>query len=485
MYEIGMMDDKKEGLAGLLFLLQEGLLSPFVVLEESKLLSVHHDFARIFGYSREELIGKDFFEMVDTDSHEALRMWLFGRFPDDLNLLEIKIESSEGASRYIELYGTRRVVKNRRYCIISKVTDITDRKLEEKAAREIQERFRAAFHYAAVGMALVGVNGRFIEVNYAMCEILGALEEELQQSLYQDWLHPDETELYLDSCTRLLIGEIASYELEQRYRHVSGRTIWVLLSATLVRDELGKPLYYIMQLQDTTERRKAEELLRKSDKLSAVGQLAAGVAHEVRNPLTVLKGFTQMLLSTNEEHQQYYRMMLSEVDRIEAIIGEFLLLAKPQETKFNLHSLGEIVHDVVALMETKAVMNNVEIVYQCHTDNSIIECDANQLKQVYINMLQNAVDAMPRGGQVSVELSEAAEGNYMVRIADQGCGIPEERIARLGEPFYSSKEKGTGLGLMVSYQIIGKHKGRIYVSSRLNEGTTFEIILPARQNITT
>lgn len=483
MYEMDMMEDKREGLEGLLALLKEGVLSPIVVLDEGRLLSVHHDFARIFGCFREDLIGKDFFEMVDPDCHEALRMWLFGRLPDELPLLELKISAGDEGPRYIELYGTRRAIKGRRYCMISKATDITERKRDEMAARDIQERFRAAFHYAAVGMALIGINGRFMEVNYAMCEILGTSEEELEKTLYQEWLHPEEVELYLDSCTRLLIGEMANYELEQRYRHASGRTIWVLLSATLVRDEFGKPLYYIMQLQNTTERREAEELLRKSDKLSAVGQLAAGVAHEVRNPLTVLKGFTQMLLSANKTHQQYYRMMLSEVDRIESIIGEFLLLAKPQEIKFKQNSLSQILQDVVALMETKAVMNNVEIVYNCLSEHSDIECDANQLKQVYINILQNAVDAMQSGGQIKVELSETGHGYYMVCITDQGCGIPEERIARLGEPFYSSKEKGTGLGLMVSYQIISKHNGRINVSSKLNAGTTFEILLPASQGM--
>lgn len=474
----------------LLSLFEEGLFPQIVAIENGRFVCMSDSFARLFGYTSRELIDSEALQLIASDERVGILDRLSELYQDSCFRtgpvrLETRGTRKDGTQFPFEYWAIQGKRHSRNIWIIPSFADITERKKEEKVTLEIQERFRTAFSYAAVGMALVGINGRLLDMNYALCEILGYSEAELEEMTFQSCLSSGQLETYLEACTSLLIGEVSSVELELKLIHKLGTAVWGLLNATLVRDGDGKPLYYILQLQDVTKRKEAEELLRKSDKLSAVGQLAAGVAHEVRNPLTVLKGFAQMLQRTDGGNRQYYQLMLSEVERIESIIGEFLRLAKPQDTQFRDHDLDLILQDVIALIDTKAIMNNVIIRHNLDGRSIPMQCDDNQLKQVFINMLQNAMEAMPAGGEITISIdvtSLADQGEVSIQITDQGCGIEEDRIAKLGEPFYSSKEKGTGLGLMVSYKIIQKHGGRIRVTSAVDEGTTFLITLPVAQN---
>jgi PAS domain S-box-containing protein len=461
--------------------LESNWFKQIVIVEKGRFVRMSDSFARMFGYTRQELIGMDALELLRT-SYPIDPDWLEVAFQEGPVRLESEGKRKDGSIFYLEYWAARGLWKSPGDWFITSFSDITGRKREERAAKENEERFGTAFRYAAVGMALVGVSGRLLDVNYSMCEILGYHEDEMLEMTFQSFLAAEVVETYLEAITSLLIGETTCVELELKLHHKSGLPVWGNLNAALVRDDYGKPLHLILQLQNITKRKEAEELLRKSDKLNAVGQLAAGVAHEVRNPLTVLKGFTQMLWKSDPKKEDHYRLMLSEVERIEAIINEFLSLAKPQDTLFKEHDLFSILRDVAALMETKAIMNNVIIAHELEDRTMRMDCDHNQLKQVFINILQNAVEAMTAGGTVTLEVVEPDLTNeVIVRISDQGCGISEERIAQLGEPFYSSKERGTGLGLMICYQIIRKHQGRIAVRSKLNEGTVFDIILPVLQ----
>ncbi|GLG01263.1 hypothetical protein Alches_13020 [Alicyclobacillus hesperidum subsp. aegles] len=262
-----------------------------------------------------------------------------------------------------------------------------------------------------------------------------------------------------------------------------GTTYWESLSLVPILSDQGDTIHYLKVAEDITEIKETEELLRKSEMLSAVGELAAGIAHEIRNPLTALKGFTK-LIRTGSHSESYLEIMHQELERIESIINELLVLSKPQALHFKPANLVDVIRDVVMLLETQALLNQVEIVFETATEELTIECVENQLKQVFINLVKNAIEAMPNGGVVSVNLALTADEDVLLTVQDQGVGIPEEKLARLGEPFYTTKDKGTGLGLMVSFKIVEQHGGTIRYRSAPGQGTTAEIRLPLHKSPT-
>ncbi|MRR42110.1 ATP-binding protein, partial [Bacillus anthracis] len=251
-----------------------------------------------------------------------------------------------------------------------------------------------------------------------------------------------------------------------------------------IKDRFLPLLHYKIMIivRDITERKKTEEWLNKSDTLAAIGQLAAGVAHEVRNPLTVIKGFIQLFQINKEDQEKYFDLMLSEIERIEAILQEFLSIAKTDEISTEKKNIYQIFKNVVSLINTKAIMTNIQVELSTDSKDIIIECSENQLKQVFINILQNSIEAMPDGGRISIHIKEIGKYGIIISVIDKGIGIPAERIKRLGEPFYSTKEKGTGIGLMLSYKIIESHQGNISIMSEVGVGTTVTIYLPKIQS---
>jgi len=174
----------------------------------------------------------------------------------------------------------------------------------------------------------------------------------------------------------------------------------------------------------------------------------------------------------------YYEIISSEVERIELILSELLIFAKPQSVKYNKKDIRILLSQVMTLLDSEAIMNNIQFATEFSPCITHINCAVNQLKQVFINFIKNSIESMPNGGRITIEVKSEHESEMLIRLTDQGCGIPKEVLSRLGEPFYSTKEKGTGLGFMVSKKIIENHSGKISVQSEINKGTVIEIRLP-------
>lgn len=234
--------------------------------------------------------------------------------------------------------------------------------------------------------------------------------------------------------------------------------------------------------RDITTLRQAEERLSRTEKLSVVGELSASVAHEIRNPLTSLKGFVQLLQMEDDKHQDYYQIMLDELNRINHIVGELLLLAKPQHLKYTKMSIQKILNDVISLLAVEATFYNVQIEVNFPKEDIIIECEPNQLKQLFINVIKNSIEASSNDSTISISLDRTAQDKIAIKVKDNGIGISKELLQKIGEPFYSSKEKGTGLGLTVSFKIVQSHNGTISFDSEIGNGTLVNITLPMLQN---
>jgi PAS domain S-box-containing protein len=242
----------------------------------------------------------------------------------------------------------------------------------------------------------------------------------------------------------------------------------------------GESCQYVV-IRDITEVKKSQELIQQTDKLSMIGEMAAGIAHEIRNPLTSLKGFAQLLQDEKATKMinGYTEIMVSEIDRINTIVDEMLLLAKPKKLELKKQKLTTILNEVVFLLDTQAILHNIRIktAYDDELKNAFIDCEENKLKQVFINILKNSIEAIDDGGIIDITLFPKGN-NAILRFADNGCGIPKDKLEKIGKAFFTTKEKGTGLGLMICQTIIQEHGGQLTIDSEENKGTTIEISLP-------
>ncbi|WP_290588048.1 ATP-binding protein [Alicyclobacillus sp.] len=231
-------------------------------------------------------------------------------------------------------------------------------------------------------------------------------------------------------------------------------------------------------LRDLSERRRTEEALRQSEKLNAVGQLAAGLAHEIRNPLTALKGFVQLLQQrADEKARGYLAVMQDELNRMELILSELLVLAKPQPVEIRRIRLQEALKDVIALTDSQLFMAGVQVQMEVDESAPPVSGDVNQLKQVFVNVIKNAIEAMPGGGRLTIRMWQEA-GWVRIAFRDTGVGIPKDLQLRVGEPFFTTKSSGTGLGVMMSRRILEAHGGAFEMESEPGIGTTVQISVP-------
>ncbi|WHY00050.1 ATP-binding protein [Neobacillus sp. DY30] len=346
----------------------------------------------------------------------------------------------------------------------------------EKKARDSEDSYRKLID-SLPRAVIIHQDNKVVYVNKEAITMVGANRKEdvIGTSIY-NYLFPDYKER-LDERLKQVKKEVHPLNnIEYKFKKLDGSSF--IFEGSSLSITFGEKDAILSIGRDITERKEqTEQLLQKSEKLALLGQMAAGIAHEIRNPLTSIKGFIQ-LFKTATHKEEYYDIVLSELDRINDIVGEFLLLAKPTAAVFTEKDVKLLIKDVVTLINTQSILNNVQIFVEFECDLPMISCEENQLKQVFLNLLKNAIEAMPSGGNIDVRVKVKEEGKISIKIIDQGIGIPKDRIPTLGEPFYTTKEKGTGLGLMTCYKIIESHNGQLIIDSTVNEGTTIEVILP-------
>lgn len=342
-----------------------------------------------------------------------------------------------------------------------------------KRLEETEQRFKSLFVQNPDPIFTFNIEGKLIDANQAAEKLLGYTVEELQKLSWKTIVVPEDMEKQRLCYKRVSKGISQKFIISLFHKDGRVRDVKVTMIPIII-DETFIGFYEIAR--DITDSKKTEEMIRRSDKLSAIGQLAAGVAHEIRNPLTTLRGFVQLLIP--EKDKQHKDIMLEEIDRINLIVSEFLILAKPQDVKYQQRDLNQILQTIISLLEAQANIRNIQFSTQFEPDLPAIDCEENQLKQVFINLLKNAIEAMPNGGKIHVESHGIDDKMVSVKVTDSGVGIPNELIPKLGEPFNTTKEDGNGLGLMVCSRIIESHGGTINISSEPNKGTCVEVILP-------
>jgi two-component system, sporulation sensor kinase A len=348
-------------------------------------------------------------------------------------------------------------------------------KREIKRRIESEERYKQLIDNHPDGI-VIHEKGVILYVNpialsytgHAEHEVIGRNLIEFTHTSHHEKIRQREKEIY--TTPQDLTFDLSEYELIAK----DGTSTFVESKAIVCQFNNKRCVQLV--LRNINERKKQEELLKASEKLAVVGQIAAGIAHEIRNPLTSIKGFIQMM-NEDSKKEHYYDVIMSEIDRINQVTNDFLILAKPQAQNFRVCPLNQIISDVILLMQPEALLHNVEFTYLPYDEELQLLCDRNELKQVFINILKNSIEAMPTGGYITIQ-TFPIDNKVQIEIRDSGIGIPKERIANIGQPFYTLKEKGTGLGLMTTIKIIEKHNGTFQLQSEEGNGTTITIEFP-------
>jgi len=423
------------------------------------------------GLTPEQIVGRELKQFMPFSVAEAMELQYERAWNGEEHVL---YESQLGDITYI---ASLRPIKRGEQVVevIASCIDITERKAAEENLRATKEMLESFITNTSDAIEVTDLNANVLQVNCAFEKMYGWKRDEVEGKRLP--IIPEASLSEVDEISKQLLSGMEITDYETVRLHKDGSLLNVSLTVSPIKNATGETIAIACISRDITERKKTEELLRKSDRLSVVGQLAAGLAHEIRNPLTSLKGFLQLMYEKGPDLQNYYDIMRSELNRINFIVSEFLIIAKPQAVHYDYYSLNQIIHTVIQLIEPEAMLNNVRISTYLSDDPIILYCSEIQLKQVFINLLKNSIEAMPSGGSVRVEARLYVD-TVKISLRDNGTGIPQDRLAFLGEPFYTTKEKGTGLGLMMCFKIIETHQGAIDIQSRVHEGTDVKITLP-------
>ncbi|HEY8966744.1 MAG TPA: PAS domain S-box protein, partial [Candidatus Methylacidiphilales bacterium] len=376
--------------------------------------------------------------------------------------------------------------------------------------RESEERFRQAFEFAGIGVALVALDGRFRRVNRSLCELVGYEEAELMARTFQDITHPDDLDADLRQVLGLLSGAYNHYKMEKRYIHKKGHSIWIRLTASLLRDEQGKPLEFVAQIEDITARRRAEErLARQNAALEAASAKAheasrlkseflANMSHELRTPLNGIIGFCEMLYDRklgplNDDQRGFLGDVLESSRHLLGLINGILDLAKIEAGRMELapepFSLPVAIAEVVRSLQAHARKRSLAISTRIDLDGDAVHLDPQKVKEILFNLLSNAVKFTPDGKRIEVSAASVGGGQgddgwVELSVRDSGIGIKPEDISRLFRDFEqldggpTRRHKGTGLGLALTRKLVVLHGGTIRAESVFGEGSLFVVRLP-------
>jgi len=449
---------------------------------------------RLLGYEPEELVGRSPYELFHPEdlarieqSHESVLD------TPDLSTVEFRIRHKRG--NWVWLETTSHTVRDPETLEVLEIQtssrDVSFRKYDEARLHESERRFRLAMANAPIGMALVGLDGSWLEVNDQLCRLLGRSEEQLRGWTFQDLTHPDDLDADLELMHQVVAGEIDHYSIEKRYLHADGHAVRTLLSASLVHDEQGGPLYGIAQIQDITESKHREDELRQANAQLAASnaeleRFATVASHDLRSPLVAVRGFLDLVLARHGDDlvgdtEEWIARAQENVDTLFETVDALLELARVSHQPLSTAPVDvtTVVDEVLDLVGPQLDAADARVSL---APLPTVDADRAQLRLVFQNLITNALRYRDPGRRLSITI-EATErqSTWELSVEDNGVGFDPADAELMFEPFgrttSGEKLEGAGIGLATCRRIIERHGGTIRAEPR-EVGARVAFMLP-------
>ena len=486
---------RKEFLDNILASMDEGVLT---IDKDARIITFNRAAERITGYKREEVLHKKCYRVLKSSLCKGKcagkRTLETG---SSLSNYEATLENKTGKSIHVDITTSPlRSSDNRIIGLLEIITDLTEHKRLWDKLREERDKAKQYLNVARVMILALNLEGDITLINKRGCEVLGYNEEEIIGKNWFDLCVPENIrEDVARTFEKLIAGAI---EVSEYYENPiltrDGEERIIAWKNTIVRNKAGDIIGSLSSGEDITDRKRAEAELIRSERLASVGQLAAGVAHEVNNPLAgilvyiklLLKRYEQRKLQTDETKKQLEKIG-RETERCSRIIKNLLDFSRQTEVKLRPVNINKVIEATFSIIGHQISLENVKTEIELNASLPSILVDFDQIQQALMNIMLNAAQAMPNGGDLKISTSVAKRVKIggsirdaiRIDISDTGVGIPQEDLDKLFTPFFTTKEKGkgVGLGLSVVHGIIERHHGKIEIKSDPGAGTTFSIYL--------
>lgn len=408
-----------------------------------------------------------------------------------IGALYVGVRKSEFFATYEKLALRQTIMAGLLIAVFTIVTVVVMRQRREAEAALLasEQRFRRTFDQSPMGAAIVSLDYRFLRVNAQLCRITGYSEHELLELSLPDISHPDDLAADLALKGQLIAGEREMFQMDKRCLRKNRTVFWARLSVCLMKDAHGNPVHFLPMLEDITERKRLELEVKKVEKLESLGVLAGGIAHDFNNLLTAILGNISLAkVSIPEDNKVFRRLHEAEQasERAKELTVRLLTFAKGGAPVAMPSHVGQIVTDAA-----ESVCQRSDIVCEyAIADLPLVEVDAGQIGQVVRNLVTNALESMSGGGYLVVSAERAlklpdslpaTQDFIRLSVRDTGSGIPDDVLPRIFDPYFTTKPKGSGLGLTIVYAIVKNHGGCVEVETNPDLGTVFHVYLPVTQ----
>ena len=469
----------------------ESAIDPIFIHDaEGNFIYVNEAAARSHGYTKEELMKMDLYKLEVAWSSKMGEARMKKILEDRSAVFEVEHYHKDDSLLHFEIH-TRPVEMDGNIFFISAARDISERKRTEEALRDREARYRYLFEYSQVANALVGLDGKIIDVNQAAADLYGYDKSEIIGMDLLEFIVPESRARVAEAFARGLVHTHAD-PVEVEVAAKGGMRTFFFPGGYHVLFEGGKEKGFLISVVDVTERKRDEEERRQleqraqfASRLASVGELAAGVAHEINNPLTAVIGYAHLLLDRKgipEDIRHDVEVINEGAQRVAGIIRKLLVFARQTKPERKYVDINEIISTTLDLRAYSLQSNNVKVIFQLDPDLPMTVVDPSQLQQVFLNLIINAeteVKLAHGGGKLAIK-TEQIGNTIRISFRDNGPGITRENLEMIFNPFFTTRKlgQGTGLGLSLCHGVVTEHKGRIWAESQLGRGATFIVELP-------